>query len=107
MSKQAEPQVATTKIVNRENYFGGCPFCGGTDGFLNRGRHHWFLCAEHRTTWYAGSGLFSDWKDENEKIWRKNSKIIARYTIVEPLPFEPDEDEAGAGDDDGEGTVQA
>jgi len=29
--------------------FGGCPRCGGNDGFLNLGSDHWFVCGVRRT----------------------------------------------------------
>jgi len=42
-----------------DNYFGGCPECGGTHGYLNVNRNHWFVCDDHKTAWFIGSNIFS------------------------------------------------
>ena len=49
-----------------DNYFGRCPECGGTNGFLNIGRAHVFICDEHKLAWFAGENLFRCWKDETD-----------------------------------------
>jgi hypothetical protein len=49
-----------------DTYFGVCPECGKTDGYINIGREHWFYCKEHKVKWWAGSNLFRGWKDETE-----------------------------------------
>ena len=33
-----------TTLPRVDNNFGGCPTCHKTDGFLNIGRDHWFVC---------------------------------------------------------------
>ena len=38
-----------------EHYFGGCPECGNTDGYMNVGSEHWFVCDVHRIKWFIGS----------------------------------------------------
>src|SRR6185503_8845161 len=47
----------------RENdeYFGVCPTCRKSDGYLNLGRANWFVCHEHRVRWLFGENLFSTW----------------------------------------------
>jgi hypothetical protein len=65
-------------------YFGGCPSCHKTDGYVNIGRVHWFVCDAHRTRWSAGSNLFSCWRDETEEIWQKNHERFGPYREVEP-----------------------
>jgi len=65
-------------------YFGGCPVCGETDGYVNHGRHHWFVCDAHRTRWYAGSNLFSSWKDETEDEQQTTWAKIQQYQDVTP-----------------------
>src|SRR5262245_42500917 len=50
------------EYVGRGDYFGVCPVCRTSDGYLNVGRDHWFVCHEHGQRWCAGSNLFSSWK---------------------------------------------
>ena len=71
--------------------FGGCPGCGSTDGYLNDGPDHWFVCHWHKTRWRAGSNLFSGWRDENEETWLRNRFKLAGYMwVVEPvMPIAP------------------
>ena len=76
--------IDRTKI----DYFGGCPECGGNDGHLNVERTHHCVCHKHRVRWCVGGNLFSSWRHESEDIWRENSKILAIYKEVEPLPWE-------------------
>ena len=71
-----------------ENYFGVCPECGKTDGYINVGRDHWFYCKEHKLRWNVGSNLFSDWKDETaDEQCRKYTELdFGSFTAVE-YPF--------------------
>ncbi len=66
-------------------YFGGCPHCGGNDGFLNIGREHWFRCDTHRTKWRAGTNLFSGWREEDENIWLRNRYRLSEFMQVQPV----------------------
>jgi hypothetical protein len=68
-----------------DNYFGGCPECGKTDGHLNVGRDHWFVCHAHKKCWSPGSNLFSSWKDETEAEWKANFALLNGYDEVAPL----------------------
>jgi hypothetical protein len=72
-------------FITCDAYFGGCPVCGKTNGYLNVSRDHWFYCDEHQTRWCAGSNLFSGWRHESRYIWVKNKARLADYTPVEPL----------------------
>ncbi len=66
--------------------FGGCPGCGNTDGYLNVGPDHWFVCHRHKTRWRAGSNLFSGWRGENEETWLRNRFQLSGYMwVVEPV----------------------
>jgi hypothetical protein len=47
--------------------FGLCPVCRKTDGYMNVGSGHWFMCIKHKNRWFIGSNLFSSWKDETEE----------------------------------------
>ena len=60
--------MTTDQIITRagEHYFGCCPTCHETDGYLNIGKGHWFFCEAHKTRWYIGSNLFSTWQDQTE-----------------------------------------
>jgi hypothetical protein len=60
----ASPGMSGIRMVTTTEYFGGCPTCGGNDGYRNLGREHWFFCAEHKVKWYVGSSLFSGWREE-------------------------------------------
>jgi hypothetical protein len=71
--------------INVTNYFGGCPHCGGNDGYRNAGRSHRFFCDAHKTSWCVGSNLFSDWRFETEEQQRAKWHIEG-YADVEPLP---------------------
>jgi hypothetical protein len=75
---------------NVDNYFGGCPRCSKTDGYINIGRSHWFFCKAHRTKWWVGSNIFSSWREQTEDQQRRAYDEIglANFTVVEPLPCE-------------------
>lgn len=79
--------------VNTQHYFGGCPECGGTDGYVNVGRAHWFFCDAHQTRWCAGVNIFSDWQVEEMTVWRANWEKLDAYREVEPLPMVGDDEE--------------
>jgi hypothetical protein len=73
-------------------YFGGCPTCHTTDGYLNAGRGHWFVCDEHQVMWYVGSNLFSSWQRETEEEQRAKWSRIENFEEVEP--YHPPDDVA-------------
>ena len=62
-----------------DNRFGACPVCGGSDGYLNLGRNHYFVCHEHKFRWCVGENLFSSWRHETEADWHKNWELISEY----------------------------
>ncbi len=66
--------------------FGVCPECGSNDGYVNVGRSHWFFCAEHRTKWWAGSNLFSSWRNQTkeEQIRIYEGVGLGEFRRVEP-----------------------
>ncbi len=70
-----------------KDYFGNCPKCqdGGHDGFLNTGRHHWFVCHIHRLRWTIGENLFSCWKQQSRQDWVDNWNLIRDYEEI-PIP---------------------
>jgi len=71
--------------VSMESHFGGCPECGKTDGYLNIGRAHVFICDEHKTQWWAGENLFSNWRSETEEDWNRNREKLKAYRTVKPI----------------------
>jgi hypothetical protein len=64
---QVEMQFENTHET--ENYFGACPECHKTDGYVDVVHDwcasHYFLCEEHKTRWFIGQNLFSSWMDED------------------------------------------
>lgn len=72
--------------VNTDPHFGLCPVCETSDGFLNIGRDHLFICHEHKKMWSGGANIFSCWRGENEEIWRANHEKIKEYEQVKPFP---------------------
>lgn len=79
----------------KDNYFGVCPVCGWTDGYLNDGPDHWFVCDEDLTKWYIGTNLFSDWKEETDQQRQHSKHLLSGYVRVQPvrLPQDPSHDE--------------
>ena len=64
---------------------GGCPHCGGNDGWLNVGRDEWAICRGHQVKWLIGSNLFSDWQHETEEDWLRNRYRLEQHMTVEPV----------------------
>ena len=78
------------------NVFGGCPVCGGNDGFVNVGRMHWFVCDKHRTKWCIGSNWFRCSRFDAE-VWQENLRLLSKYREVTPvLVKEPKSDRGKA-----------
>ena len=87
-----------------EGYFGLCPTCKKTDGYVNVGRSHWFICEEHRVRWCIGANVFSSWHYETESEQRSHCEKIGFDTFTEVKPFYPEiegvqrlQDEGGRG----------
>jgi hypothetical protein len=74
-------------------HFGVCPVCFSSDGYLNVGRTHWFVCHEHGLRWCAGANLFSSWRRETQADWDANWDRIRRYREVEPTQPEAPADQ--------------
>jgi hypothetical protein len=68
-------------------YFGVCPECGLGNGYLNVHKTHFFVCDTHKVFWCVGFNLFSSWQEEDEQIWKENSKKLDSYKYVEELNF--------------------
>lgn len=78
------PFVSAAGGHQEEDYFGGCPVCGGNDGFLNSGPAEWFVCLKHGVKWFVGANLFSDWWDEDEATRQKSADTLSRLSEVVP-----------------------
>ena len=74
--------------LSGDGYFGLCPHCKKTDGYINIGRGHWFFCKEHKVCWFAGSNLFSDWQTEDEQRAQYEQLGFHTFERIE-APFYP------------------
>ncbi len=66
-------------------YFGACPTCHKTDGYVNVGNDHWFICKQHRAKWCIGANLFSSAMEESDEEKRREYEELGldTYTAVE------------------------
>lgn len=94
-----------------DNYFGLCPHCHKTDGWLNIGKEHWLYCVAHRVKWTPGTNLFSSWRNETEDQQRARYEALdfGNYQEVKPYfgrgaeycrAFEEDSTRYSLGSDD-------
>ena len=70
---------------------GACPDCGRSDGFLNLGKEHWFICREHKNKWLGGYNLFESWKDQTVAQTQGIEALLASYKEVLPLRYKNEE----------------
>jgi hypothetical protein len=82
--------VEKRNVTNEIPYFGGCPECLKTDGYLNVQRDHFFVCHEHRVFWYVGSNLFSSYETETRQQWDRNAAVLGGYREVEAARNPPE-----------------
>ena len=71
--------------MNDPATFGGCPNCGGNDGYFNIGRAHFFFCRPCRVMGPYGENLLSTWKQESEADWALNRSEFNAYEWAEPV----------------------
>lgn len=64
--------------------FGLCPHCGGSDGYLNIGAYHFFVCDVHNAYWQTKSHVLP-WEHENIEIWEANISKLEKYTECDPI----------------------
>ena len=72
-------------VRSGNNYFGDCPHCLMSDGYLNIGANHYNVCDVHRVFWSIGANLFSSWKEETEADWQRNKELLGQYSEVKPF----------------------
>lgn len=85
-----------------EHYFGACPTCHGSDGYMNIGKAQWGYCKAHKVTWCFGINLLTSWRHETEEEQRAQYndigmgwfERISPYYSPEPLD-NPAEEERG------------
>jgi hypothetical protein len=84
INRQFKPRTGDPEKL--DDHFGLCPVCHRTDGFANAWKSHVFYCKEHKTLWFAGSNLFSSWRDQTEEEQRRIWKEIGldEFEYVEP-----------------------
>jgi hypothetical protein len=81
----SEPLFLFTEQCTDSGYFGLCRACGKTDGCINVGREHFFVCETHRTYWHIGSNLFSGWREEDANVWQQNVVTLSTYAEIRPI----------------------
>lgn len=74
---------------------GVCPKCGKTDGFVNLGQEHWFICRDHKSKWFVGLNLFEGW--ENQTVAQTESIAIMLGGYQEIIPIRTTDDEQKLG----------
>lgn len=70
------------------DYFGVCPTCKKSDGYINIGKGHWFYCREHKVRWFVGSNLFSSWRDETEEEQHAQYAELGMGDFWDVVPLE-------------------
>ncbi len=70
-------------MKHEDGYWGNCPICHLTDGFLHIGRADVCACHEHKLAWVIGDNLFSGWRDETEEDWESDRRLLSYYRIIE------------------------
>ncbi len=63
---------------------GACPDCGKSDGYVNLGVEHWFICREHKTKWLAGTNLFDGWMNQTVAQTQSAEILLRNYVDVRP-----------------------
>jgi hypothetical protein len=94
-----KPEVFPQEGITTDEYFGGCPLCGGNDGFYNTGKVHWFACHAHQTVWFGGINLFSIAKLQSEAEQRELWKQVESYRDAQPVYPDPAPTEAASDSD--------
>ncbi len=70
--------------IQLSNHCGACPQCGKSDGYVNLGIEHWFICRDHKTKWLAGTNLFDGWM--NQTVAQSQSAEILLRSYEDVLP---------------------
>jgi hypothetical protein len=57
-----------------------CPSCGEAGELVNVASSHWGICNECELKWHIGTNLFSSWRDQTEKDWKRSARLLAKYS---------------------------
>lgn len=71
--------------VQYSKQFGVCPICSKTDGFVNLGKEHWFICRDHETKWFVGINLFEGWQNQTVAQAQGIEAMLDKYKEIDPL----------------------
>lgn len=74
---------------------GVCPKCGKTDGFVNLGKEHWFICRDHKSKWFAGVNLFEGWENQTVAQTESIAIMLGGYQEIVPIRTADDEQKLG------------
>ena len=64
---------------------GLCPKCGKSDGYVNLGKEHWFICRDHKSKWFAGINMFEGWENQTVAQAESIELMLSSYKEVVPL----------------------
>ena len=64
--------------------YGLCPQCLASDGYLNVGAYHFFVCDLHMVRWQTTAHVL-DWEHEDRAKWEANADKLEAYKEVEPV----------------------
>ncbi len=67
-----------------DEYWGDCPMCHRSYGYVNLGEEHWFCCETHRVRWRVGIALFSipPMTDQEYAAQQERAKVVETYTPI-------------------------
>lgn len=66
-------------------HFGGCPFCGDSDGPYITGRADWLCCVSHRVRWCIGENLFRKGRFQSPEEREATNQWLGQFETVEPV----------------------
>lgn len=76
------------KVVTEE-YYGGCPKCGHTDGYISSGRGwhgwSWFVCDKHNVKWESAYGPWGSSKRLTDGEIELGRALLTTYREVKPI----------------------
>lgn len=81
-----EAMIETVGDFENDSSFGVCPVCQQTDGYINVGKEHWFICKAHKKKWLFGINILSSWKQETpeRQAAQQAALKLDEFEIVEP-----------------------
>ena len=74
---------------------GVCSKCGKTDGFVNLGKEHWFICRDHKSKWLAGINMYEGWKNQTVAQTESIELMLSSYKEIVPLRTVAEEHKLG------------